>query len=126
MKFPCIDHEQGGGKRGYGKWRISPTESMAIHRWVFWQTYGYLPPVVRHKCNNVRCINPLHLIGGTHADNMRDLSIAGHTSPDRKLSPEDILAIRESSLPARVLATHYTVSRNCIRNILSRKTYREV
>jgi hypothetical protein len=28
--------------------------------------------VVRHRCNNRLCINPEHLIAGTHADNLQD------------------------------------------------------
>lgn len=28
--------------------------------------------VVRHRCDNIRCINPKHLLVGTPTDNMRD------------------------------------------------------
>ena len=34
--------------------------------------HGYVPEVVRHACDNPPCCNPLHLLGGTHADNVAD------------------------------------------------------
>ncbi len=39
------------------------------HRVAFMLAYGYLPPVVRHKCDNPPCCNPAHLEPGTIADN---------------------------------------------------------
>lgn len=54
--------------------------------------------VVRHTCDNPRCINPEHLIGGTLADNNRDRAERGRSAkrvPSRqKLSHEDCVAIR--------------------------------
>lgn len=43
------------------------------HRVAFMLAYGYLPPVVRHKCDNPPCCNPAHLEPGTIADNHRDM-----------------------------------------------------
>lgn len=43
-----------------------------------------MPPVVRHTCDNRKCINPIHLIGGTQADNMQDASDRGRTMRGRK------------------------------------------
>ena len=55
--------------------------------------------VVRHTCDNPRCINPEHLIGGTLADNNRDRAERGRSAksvPSRQhLSMEDCLQIKQ-------------------------------
>lgn len=44
-----------------------------IHRLVYKHMIcEELPEVVRHTCDNKRCWNPEHLLGGTHADNVED------------------------------------------------------
>lgn len=43
------------------------------HRIAFLIANGYLPPVVRHKCDNPPCCNPAHLEPGTITDNHRDM-----------------------------------------------------
>lgn len=47
------------------------------HRLVFFQTYGYWPDVCRHTCDNPPCVNPEHLVDGTHGDNIRDMMERG-------------------------------------------------
>ena len=56
----------GRGIRGYGLVRA--------HRASWEIAYGEIPLglIVRHRCDNPSCINPEHLLLGTHADNTRD------------------------------------------------------
>lgn len=51
------------------------------HRYVYEQTKGKIPEgmVVRHKCDNILCLNPEHLDIGTPMDNMRDRVERGRT-----------------------------------------------
>ena len=35
--------------------------------------------VILHTCDNPRCINPNHLIQGTHQDNMQDKKLKGRS-----------------------------------------------
>ena len=56
-------------KNGYGR-----INNIGAHRFS-WKLYnGDIPEgkIVRHKCNNNKCVNPDHLCLGTDADNMLD------------------------------------------------------
>lgn len=55
--------------------------------------------VVRHTCDKPPCCNPLHLLTGTHQDNMRDRNMRGRTSKGRfhykrQLTEADVMRIR--------------------------------
>ena len=56
--------------------------------------------IVRHKCDNPTCVNPLHLELGSHADNMADRAVRnraakGEAHGRAKLSEVDIKTIRD-------------------------------
>ena len=62
---------------GYGQLAhsLSPSYSQKAHR-VSWILHvGEIPTgmLVCHKCDNPSCVNPHHLLGGTHKDNTRDM-----------------------------------------------------
>jgi hypothetical protein len=61
---------------GHAKFNLDNTW-MQASRIMFYLTEGYFPPVVRHTCDNPPCVNPYHLLGGTQADNLRDMSNRG-------------------------------------------------
>lgn len=48
--------------------------SLRAHRVAYWLTTGEWPAdhVVRHTCDNPPCVNPAHLLLGTHSDNTQD------------------------------------------------------
>lgn len=118
---------------GYAKFpknsRI-PTE--IGHRSVFFLVHGYLPSVVRHTCDVRNCINPDHLLGGTTRDNIMDRVLRKRDLHMRKLTEDDVRAIRtayETEVPRpgqRVLARRYGVSKPTISSILKRKTWSHV
>lgn len=66
--------EWQGSLRGdsYGQ-LYAAGKHVASHRFSFFIANLYQPPVVRHTCDNRRCVNPHHLLGGTQTDNMRDV-----------------------------------------------------
>lgn len=48
------------------------SRKLSRHRVSFYLAHGYWPTVARHTCDRSWCINPDHIIDGTHADNVAD------------------------------------------------------
>jgi len=72
----CIDHGKRGNAGGYAACYHAGQYSM-LHRVAYAKKIGKALAdikgvIVRHTCDNPRCVNPDHLIGGTSSDNMRD------------------------------------------------------
>lgn len=65
----CIEYKNGDE---YG--RISKhKKSISAHIISFFLYNSYLPiGIVRHLCNNKKCVNPLHLKDGSHSENYKD------------------------------------------------------
>lgn len=90
--------------------------------------------IVRHLCDNPPCVNPYHLLVGTHQDNMDDMvrrgrSKKGETSPVSKLTNEQVLDIRRRhALGARQtsLAYLFKVHTETIHSIVHRKTWKHI
>jgi hypothetical protein len=78
---------------GYARGLIDGNYNGIIHREIFFLVNGYYPEVVRHTCDNRRCINPDHLIEGTQLDNVNDRHERGRTY--NQVSNEEINAVEE-------------------------------
>lgn len=119
-------------------WIGCPTQSYGVisvngrllgaHRFAFALAYGGAEAdrheMIRHTCDNGRCVNPAHLVGGTHADNMRDKVARGRTArpqgvkhPNARLSEQNVRAIRRALArgeSARAVAGRFGVSRSAV------------
>lgn len=72
----CLDHGLSGNKpQGYHQLRVKG-RLRYVHRLAYAEHHNLeesdLPVLIRHLCNNPRCINPNHLAEGTHQDNADD------------------------------------------------------
>lgn len=68
----CIHHGRTGSEYGHAK-----SGGEWAHRRVYREAWGLTAEdiagkVVRHTCDNGWCIEPTHLLLGTHQDNVRD------------------------------------------------------
>jgi hypothetical protein len=77
----CILWKRATAGRGYGYFREGG-KAQYIHRRSFEAFYGPLREgqFVMHTCDEPACYNPLHLVAGTHEDNMRDMASKGRAS----------------------------------------------
>lgn len=87
--------------------------------------------VIRHTCDNPRCINPQHLIIGSRADNNKDRADRNRSAkvvPSRQaLTEQDVVFIKEHHVPRDkeysqlALARRFGVDQKVIYNVLKGK-----
>jgi len=104
----------------------------AMYRYIYRTCVSEIPKglVVRHICDNRKCINPSHLILGTHEDNVADRvkrgrSATGSNNGRSKLIPEQVLFIR-NNLDVKIseLAKKYSVDPKVISDIRNGKMWK--
>lgn len=115
-------------ENGYGR-GYDPKRKVTryAHRLSFEQFHGWSPEEIMHTCDNRKCVNPAHLKGGTHRDNVRDMAIKGRGNTAR-LTPEAVLDIRANfkggvSGNSRYFQDLYGVSRHTVRSAALGKTW---
>lgn len=139
----CWLWEKSVNNRGYGLLQCGGFRGYA-HRFSYATFKGDVPAGMHvcHRCDMPICVNPDHLWLGTASDNMRDcVSKSRHASdsPDTnyaigdrqglsKLTVEDVVAIRSlgGQLSQRKIATRFGVTKNAVKLILQRRTWRHV
>ena len=128
----CIEWDKAKDKAGYGvswlngKW-------IRAHRKAYIQNKGEIPDdlVVRHTCDNKACVNPDHLILGTHQDNStdmvsRDRQAKGSLVGTAKLTEAIVVMIRSLSGSSQQLAKFFDCSKTTIKDIRNNKIWKHV
>lgn len=131
----CWTWEAKSNINGYGAFQVGTGVKRLAHRFAYEIHHGEPPPaglVVRHRCDNIKCVNPDHLELGTHADNMRDKvlrgrSARGEASASAKLTEDQVRLIRSApDGQGRTMAREFGVSEGQISLIRNRHAWQHV
>lgn len=123
-------------KMGYGV-IAHDNRHLAAHRVAYTLHKGDIPAglCVCHTCDTPRCVNPEHLFGGTHQDNMDDMRKkgrgnrpAGEKHWKAKLTVEDVIRIRERAETEThsLIAADYNVGRVQVGHIARGKAWKGI
>lgn len=107
----CLEWQRCFNSDGYPRAVIDGDSNTKVHRKVFELVNGFKPPVVRHTCDNIKCINPDHLLPGTPSENTKDRDTRGRTH--NYLPPEErdlILSLRAEGLSYKEIARQLNCS----------------
>jgi len=131
----CWNWNLGLFKNGYAKTSVGGKTQYA-HRASYRAFNGPIKEgqVVRHTCDNPRCINPGHLLRGTQADNVADCLERGRFSLGddhaTKLTSEIVKSIRKDHTDGlggyKILAKKYGVDRSMIQRIVKGWVWKHV
>jgi hypothetical protein len=127
----CLSHSLN--TNGYPQRRAKP---QTFCRLILFRRYGEFPShiVARHLCDNKWCINPDHIVPGTHIENAQD-SIRfgklpfGEQKTQSKLKNKQVVVIRKmiaDRLPQYVIAKRFRVSPSLISKIATNKNWKKV
>ena len=125
--FNCTSHHFDKG--GYAR-MMHNRKHVSVHRFIYMQMFGEIPKglIIRHKCDNPPCINPEHLLLGTHKDNMQDKMDRGRHKVARKFNKEQVTLIRnriKKGDKLKDIASDYKVDPGTISNMKRGVYYRE-
>ena len=137
----CVLWTKSTDRGGYGQlW--SNGKRLLAHRVALCDSLGVSyesikGQLVRHTCDNPTCVNPQHLVLGTHQDNMDDRSNRGRTAKGSnhgraKLSETDIINIRKRYIKGSkhhglaAIAADYSVTFQTVSKIINRQKWQSI
>lgn len=129
-KNQCWEWLAGRRPSGHGDFQARSGATYA-HRFAYMIVNGAAADglVVRHKCDNPACCNPLHLETGTHSDNVSDRvdrgrSAKGSSNGRAKITLEQAIAIRLSPSSPLELSKIYPITARAIQLIKDGKNWK--
>lgn len=105
------------------------------HRWIYETAVGPIPEgaVLRHRCDEPACVNPMHLEPGTHAQNSQDAVERGRWSnrkgakhPLAVLTEKEVREIRRRAScgeTQKQIADHFEISSQHVGKIVRRECW---
>lgn len=91
----CLEWTGALTANGYGKFMTGPSRGQTTwvaHRWAYTQVHGSAPSLLRHKCDNAKCVRVDHLEPGSQLDNVHDALSRGRRH--QELTPDLVAEIR--------------------------------
>jgi hypothetical protein len=144
MSSNCVESPMAPESNGYTRTTYKG-KRYGSHRLAYALANGLNPNdltgIVMHTCDNRRCINPAHLVLGTHQDNMDDMVAKGRSDggckqagirvgeqhPASKLTAEDVINIRSRPRDSTtLLAAEFGIKRDTVCKILSRRIWKHI
>lgn len=132
MPSGCREWQGASDSRGYGNIKSNRT-TCRVHRVAYEIFNGVIPKemVVRHTCDNPRCINYQHLKLGTYADNTADMMSRGRQATGikngrSKLTEQQIKEMRKSDDTLYTLAEKYGVDFSAVWQAKKHKTWKHI
>ncbi len=135
----CVHHDGAVASNGYGAaWYKG--KYIGAHRKAYIQHHSIAVEaiagqVVRHTCDNRLCVNPMHLVIGSHADNSQDMVDRRRQGIPPVLTLDQAREIRARYVPGSrgrpnpnsqsAMAREYKVTQSVIRQIVLNITYKE-
>ena len=100
---------RGDRKRNLLSW--GARQEVLAHRASFMMFNEHIPEgkIVCHRCDNVKCVNPEHLFLGTPMDNTHDAMRKGRIFRCKKITSDDVLAIRSDERTHVAIGKEYGI-----------------
>lgn len=114
---------------GYGQVLKSRYGEGTTHRWSYRHFKGDIPEgsMIRHQCDNRKCVNPEHLSIGVSKDNVVDMIERNPKACGRKRTLEDGVEIRrlrlEDKMSYDTIASRYSCNRRTVERICCGKVH---
>ena len=139
----CWIWQAGTCKDGYGQISYG-SKTYRAHRLSYEAYIGKIPKglIIMHSCDNPLCVNPKHLLLGTHQDNTddkikkgRQTILRGESVSNSKLTEAQVLLIRARLASTRwgsihltitTFAKSFSVSPGAISDVYYRKSWRHI
>lgn len=115
---------------GYPRLYVDGNCNVKGHRLVY-QLAKRKPPkghVIRHMCDNPLCLNPAHLVSGTHAQNMKDRDSGGRHGA-AKVTPRQVRRIRKmyaEGILQKQISEKFSISPKTVSSIINRSHWKHV
>lgn len=128
--FICTSHKLCSNGRYYNIKRDGKV--ILLHRYVYETMKGKIPEnlILRHTCDNDKCINPNHLIAGTMQENMQDMVDRNRSRKHEKnyfakLTMEDVVEIRKmhNNITGKEISKIFNISESLVSQIVNFKVW---